>query len=404
MAQINYPNPPLAGRPPFATDEPDSVYAQTNQLQPRPRPTKENPDARTSAYNHYDQYLDGENRQSGVGALGMGLMNGDMDDDDDDDEPRQGKNAALAAATHSTPAQQPVPLAAPRPGYAAPIAALNLSRPAPTASLDGRQPSPQMSQLPAALRPSGASAASGGMQSTVRVPPAAAMMPPAPIAVPSTPHPLPPTMTPIMPVFARPAKAEQRDVKWGPKPIMRSDSEETLIPKGRGGARGDDFWRRFSMIAKEENQKPSSQKESTWLRKTQNGTTRLSRWVWVITFLILACIGLAIGLGWYASHTHPSDPHAVPKAFGGVANEHATETESSSVAGAVVAGSTSLHVSPTHTVARRDFLPDPAPTGASHDVVYIPQAQSGVGSVHAVPANAVSRHRKRNVNLNRTSH
>ena len=76
--------------------------------------------------------------------------------------------------------------------------------------------------------------------------------PPQPISVPSTPHPLPPTMTPIQPVFARPEKTA---VKFNTEPIMRGDSEGTLIP--RRGDKGDDFWRRFSMIAKEE----SSHKE-----------------------------------------------------------------------------------------------------------------------------------------------
>ena len=40
-----------------------------------------------------------------------------------------------------------IPLAAPRPGYAAPVAALNLSRPSPAATPEGRMPaSPEMSQ------------------------------------------------------------------------------------------------------------------------------------------------------------------------------------------------------------------------------------------------------------------
>ncbi|TFY75235.1 hypothetical protein EWM64_g8779, partial [Hericium alpestre] len=149
MAQITYNNAPLAGRPPFATDEPDSIYEHGDQYQPALRQPKEpHPDTRSSAYNHYDAYLDGDNRQSGVGALGMGLMNGDMDDEDDDDDFRHGKNAALAAATNNQQQQQQqMPLAAPRPGYAAPIAALNLSRPPASASPEGRQPTQSTAQL-----------------------------------------------------------------------------------------------------------------------------------------------------------------------------------------------------------------------------------------------------------------
>lgn len=116
---------------------------------------------------------------------------------------------------------QPIPLAAPQPGYAAPVAALNLSRPAPTATLDGRMPaSPEMSEF-------GQSA-----------------------SMPSTPHPLQPPMVPIAPVFARPSTATSRDVQFASKPIMRGDTEDTVLP--RRGQQGDDFWRRFSMVAKDD--------------------------------------------------------------------------------------------------------------------------------------------------------
>ncbi|THH19094.1 hypothetical protein EW146_g2016 [Bondarzewia mesenterica] len=387
MAQPTvYNNPPLAGRPPFATDEPDSIYAQTNQPQRRVREPPVNPNARTSAYNHYDRYLD-DNRQSGIGAVGMGLMTGDVDDDDEDEQ-QHDKHAALAAATQP----QLVPLAAPRPGYPAPIAALNLSRPAPVATPEGRQlASPQMSQLPPSLRPS------AGMSATPRAPPPALLTmipPPAPISVPSTPHPLPPTMTPIQPVFARPAKnSPSRDVKWGPEPIMRGNSEETLIPKR--GEKGDDFWRRFSMIAKEENKKPYAQKKSAWLRKTENGTNRLSRWVWIIGFFLLVCIGLASGLGWYATHNKPA--HQQPKVFGGSENETLTSagTATGAVKGSVVTASSSSspHVSPTNTVARREASPDPIPTGSHMQLIHIPHDLS---SHHTV-----ARHRRRH--LNRTN-
>lgn len=65
-----------------------------------------------------------------------------------------------------------------------------------------------------------------------------------------TPQPLPPPPTPITPVFARP-RAESNVVKFEEKGILRGNSEETLLPRGVGG-KGDDFWRRFSMVAREE--------------------------------------------------------------------------------------------------------------------------------------------------------
>lgn len=115
---------------------------------------------------------------------------------------------------------QSIPLAAPRPGYAAPVAALNLARPSPVATPDGRMLD---------------------------------MGTPIPIGVPNTPHPLQAPLTPIAPVFARPSVAPcPKDVKFEEqKPlIMRGDKEETLLPKR--GEKGDDFWRRFSVVVKEE--------------------------------------------------------------------------------------------------------------------------------------------------------
>lgn len=168
---------------------------------------------------------------------------------DDYEDPFDDRHKKSAIDTSRQRMQQPVPLAAPKPGYAANVKALNLSRPSPAASPTGRQPSPQMSQLrgpkPLTLV---------NNLNNPRIPP------PAAISVPSTPHPLQPPMTPIMPVFARPSNSSTaRDVKFvASAPILRSNTEETLLPKR--GEKGDDFWRRFSMVAKEENAKPHAQK------------------------------------------------------------------------------------------------------------------------------------------------
>ena len=285
MAQQTSRNPPLAGRPPFAVDDEDEIYS-TPQPQRRIRQNPQpDPNSRSSAYNmsvrfyhispsfysysflsRYDQYLDDSKRQSGAGALGMGFMNGDMDSDDDDDElnnTHNNKHSALAAATQPQ-AQSTIPLASPRPGYAAPIAALNLSRPSPEvrqqapqmpqAQMPMQMPQPpkqvQMSQVPPMLRASpGASLGSPHGPAPSRGPPRPYVPSPAPSTVPSTPHPLEEPITPITPAFLRPSKSTD-NVKFATEPIMRGNSEDHLLP--RRGDKGDDFWRRFSMVAKEE--------------------------------------------------------------------------------------------------------------------------------------------------------
>lgn len=160
----------------------------------------------------YDQYLDEK-----AGPDGTRSEKRSMDENPFDDT-----NARAVQ-------QKPIPLAAPQPGYAAPVAALNLSRPSPVATPEGRMPaSPEMSEYPKPLTLVSQQA-----------------------SLPNTPHPLQPPMTPISPIFARPSKSPApRDVKFSAQPILRGDKEETLLPKR--GQRGDDFWRRFSMVAKEE--------------------------------------------------------------------------------------------------------------------------------------------------------
>ncbi|KAI0771141.1 hypothetical protein BD413DRAFT_604494 [Trametes elegans] len=325
MAQpIIYSTPPLAGKPPFATDEPDSVYDQHqhNQTRRMRQQPPANPNDRTSAYNVYDQYID------------------EKKDNPFDDSKQM----------HPQPA---IPLAAPQPGYAAPVAALNLSRPAPAAAPNGRPPaSPEMSEFQGSM---------------------------------------PTPMVPIAPVFARPSTATSRDVKFASKPIMRGDTEDTVLP--RRGQKGDDFWRRFSMVAKEDIH--TGKKQSWWLHKTQSGTTRMSRWVWIVGMTLLIVIAGAIGLGWYVGHNSTS--HNAPKAIGGSANEKAIASETSTIgSGLVESASPTFHVSPTHTVARRAPIPSSPPSNIYHFV-------GRGGSSHHV--NAVQIHRpSRRSPLNRTSH
>ncbi|KAJ7784361.1 hypothetical protein B0H16DRAFT_295278 [Mycena metata] len=386
---------PLAGRPPFATDEPDSVFQSP---QPRTKaPQQQQPANRNSSYDVYDNYLSpGEgaaNRNSGIDALGMGFMNANMDDSDDSDDEDDmrrarnasnpaspSKNAALAAATGAknvsskgpfaperleTPPPQynnnspqrssplntpsrspssPSPIAQPRPGYAAPIAALNQSAGAPA------RPEP-------AVSPAGRS----GPGSNLRIVP----QPHSPgYGTPSpsgSPHPLQAPITPITPVFARPQRSATMDsdkasVAFSDKQglIMRGEGEETLLSRGRG-EKGEQFWRRFSMVAKD----PEERRPSSWLQKTQGGASRLNRWVWIVGIILIICAAGGIGIGVYLSEKASS--HYRPDAIGGSANDGTSAlpatnstTKSAGKAALGTATTTVEHVSPTNTVARRE--------------------------------------------------
>ena len=104
-------------------------------------------------------------------------------------------------------------------------------------------------------------------------------------------------------------------------PIMRGNTEETLLVKSRGpgvGPRmgvaakrdGDDFWRRFSMVAKRDKALPVEKRSryaystrcfkllytdhhhiSPWLKKTVNRGQGFSKWVWVIGVFFLLVVG-----------------------------------------------------------------------------------------------------------------
>ncbi|PCH39759.1 hypothetical protein WOLCODRAFT_136489 [Wolfiporia cocos MD-104 SS10] len=312
MAQPVYRSPPIAGRPPYATDEPDSVYEQQSSPTRRVRqPAPPNPNDRSSAYNMYDQYLEGGNAT-----------------DNPFDDSKQ------------APRQQPIPLAAPKPGYAAPVAALNLARPSRAATPEGRQPtssaplSPEMSQAfpkPLTLVSRQASPVSGNF--------------------PQGPHQLQASMTPIAPAFIRPSSAASgtRDVKFSPtQPILRGEKEEPLPKRGQG----EDFWRRFSMVAKEDSGAPGKNKQSAWLHKTTIGSSRHARWVWLVGMTLLLIIVLACAFGVYKSHkdSNSSAADTPVTALGGSADEGFSSSAGSD------GTSTYLHVSPTNTVARRDAL------------------------------------------------
>jgi hypothetical protein len=136
---------------------------------------------------------------------------------------------------------------------------------------------------------------------------------------------------------------------------MRGEGEETLIPRGRG-RNGDQFWRRFSMVAKD----PEEKRPSSWLTKTTGNASQLSRWVWIIGVILLICAIGGIGLGVYISEEAAA--HYRPDAVGGSADEGTsslpvTSTANSAAKGGIAAASSSPHVSPTNTVARREGEP-----------------------------------------------
>lgn len=337
-----------------------------------------------SSFSRYDNYLNDSNRQSGFGALGMGLLNGDVSDDDSDDETLavHGSNGdlkpkksfstddekdrlPLPSALEKFPA---VPIVAPKPGYAVPVSEIKM--PEPAASPDAQSPRsmqmphPQQQQqqrfqipAPAPLNlPSPRIPHQNGMLSNPR-------SPYAPPSVPSTPHPLQPPLTPITPAFAAPPKKkEEVGVSFSESAILRGKHEEA--PLARRGEKGDEFWRRFSMVVKIESDR--KEKTSSWLEKTQSGAARLSRWVWIVGLLLLILIGGAIGLGVYVSRNNTTP--TTPKALGGSESEGVsfTPTTSATNTAGALGGvtSTSRHVSPTNTVAKRIAYPFPEPTPA----------------------------------------
>lgn len=131
-----------------------------------------------------------------------------------------------------------VPIVAPKPGYAAPVSALAMPEPAVSPVSQGSG-SPQMAQM--------------NFPVPLTIPARGYMGTP----VPSMPHPLQAPMTPITPAFARPPKSiDEPSVKFEANNIMRGQAEET--PLARRGQRGDDFWRRFSMVVKDEGGRKST--------------------------------------------------------------------------------------------------------------------------------------------------
>ncbi|KAH8825163.1 hypothetical protein DL96DRAFT_1712185 [Flagelloscypha sp. PMI_526] len=325
--------PSLAGRPPYATDEPDSAYTQPERRRPAP-PRQEQ--QRTSAYDVYDNYLDaekpnGQNRVSGVGAA---FMSGDMDEESDseDDHAKMGRQPM---DPHHVPVSMPVPAPVSPGGKNAALAAAVRPRdddanPPPQYRLQAQTPQPPPAATIAAPRP-GYAAPIGALNNaagTRQVPPGIQVPHPhqqVPHSSPSptSPHPLQAPITPIQPAFARPRPPKEgQDVKFSGD-VVRGGKEDTMLP--RRGEKGDDFWRRFSMVVKDEG--GQREKTSAWLRKTQNGTSSYSKWIWIIGVILVVAAAGGIGLGWYMSHKAPD--HYKPTVIGGSEGEAASTSTTS---------------------------------------------------------------------------
>ncbi|EDQ98901.1 uncharacterized protein LACBIDRAFT_318546 [Laccaria bicolor S238N-H82] len=337
------------------------------------------PNKRTSAHNMYDNYISEadkflsppsesqHNRNSGVSNLGMGPLNMRVAAASAGSSPS--KPAALAAATQSpSPThRQPSPTQqqhnAPQPQQQQQQQQRPPQQQQQRPPQQQQQQPPQQQQRPPQQQqqwpsqkqqqrppqqqqqqqqPLQPTAALNLAQPPPSLPPtglgrlprsANPFEPPAPpfpsSPSPSTPHPLQPLMTPIKPTFALPSSSPSSPSQGGGggpavtfstttptprKPIIRSNSEDPLLPTR--GEKGDVFWRRFSMIAKEELAKPRGAKDSSWLKKTQNGNGRMNRWVGIVSVLLILCIVAAVGLGIYFNRNAPG--HQQPKVFGGV--------------------------------------------------------------------------------------
>ena len=152
---------------------------------------------------------------------------------------------------------------------------------------------------------------------------------------PVTPHPLPPS-TPITPLFAAPPAVLRSSptVSFQEKetmPILRGNSEDALLERspntGGRGKTGEDFWRRFSIVAHEAEADAKRNQSSrysqvirlyivtyhlypyysAWLAKTQSKTRVMSRWVWIIGIIVFCTFGAGIGFGIYFSHQRPAN-------------------------------------------------------------------------------------------------
>ncbi len=129
---------------------------------------------------------------------------------------------------------------------------------------------------------------------------------------------------------------------------------------------------------------------SLWLRKTQSGTNRLSRWVYVLGIVLLVLIAGGIALGVYASKKDDDSTHEPPTVFGGAANEASVPDVGDKKEGSPTVRS-SFHVQPTRTLDNRAGGYAPQETG-----VVLTNVSSIVGGIgRRVEERMVKTHLKR---------
>ncbi|KAF9257492.1 hypothetical protein L218DRAFT_949121 [Marasmius fiardii PR-910] len=371
--------PPLAGRPPFATDVPDSYYepqpvSQRQYRQPAPPSIND----RTSAYAMYDDYLndfDSEGPPQSSASAGKLIPQAPshtqqtLSQAHSNTPSSLSKHVLLAAAAGVSPKSPTFPqssyqIAAPRPGYVAPIASFDLSQSTSATHRTPvtRQPPPQLAAVksfqpqPKQQNPFDTSRHNHLQPHQPNHPGPYPPVTGQPLRygtplVSSTPHPLQPPISPITPVFVRPKVTNFLQDEF----IMRGKAEDTVLPSR--GQKGDDFWRRFSMVLHEE-ERSNGKKKSTWLKKTQSGKNKMSRWLWLIGIILVIVIAGAIGLGWWISHNNNTPTE--PSAFGGSSKETAGPVVSKTTVHPN--SSSATHVGPTFTVAKRLFV-EARPTG-----------------------------------------
>jgi len=301
------------------------------------------------------------NRDSGIGAA---FLSGDVDEEEDDNDyppiPARRIPNTFPLNTAAGRQQRPSPLytstATTKSHESSPP--ITDQRPLINQSRDGNFSQPQAQSTPRPLR--------------------AAFIPKSSSPSAMTPHPLQAPKTPISPVFARPAlSAVQRPgVKFSDDAILRGNSEETLL--SRSTPKGADFWRRFSMVVKEEDHPTKAGHRSSWLAKHETRASRMRGCVWVVSIALLLAIGGVAALVWFFTHNSPA---LVPKALSGGVSSNATLSSSSTFSPQSSSTSSPLHtvagdLPPTATVAIPTGVSNPGNSGVKRDAIF-PHLRSG---------------------------
>jgi len=274
------------------------------------------------------------NRNSGIGAA---FLSGDIEDDDDESDYSQHSPRQIIPRKNSLPShpaagrQQQQPQQSQKPS---PLR-VDTDRRIQNPLQNSRSPPQQQQVYPdRSLNQPPREAESNQYAQPIPRPPRAAFIPESPSPVqtsPLAPHPLQAPKIPIAPVFASPSPSSLRrpGVKFSDSAIMRGNSEETLV--ARNTPKGAEFWRRFSVVVKEEQDtfnKPGQR--SSWLKKNQSSASRMRGCVWITAIIIILGIGGLAALIWFM--THNQQP-SVPKTLSGAADpSNVFSTTSSSVA------------------------------------------------------------------------